>query len=294
MSVGQALSAAREAAGLTLDDVSAATRIRVTVIREIERDDFSLCGGAVYARGHLRSIAAAVGIDPAPLLAEFNRDHAAAPAEQLMELPQPPSQRLLERARPRWGLLMASMALVAVCALVATSLLQHHSAPADASASQSSPTSGAAGLTPPQTSSRPSATVGTTTAAAPTTAPAPASSSSAPASSTEPPGGASPSDSAPSGAVAENGVSVTVKVTGSRCWLSVADSAGQALYRQTANRGESLNFSDPTELTLVVGAPTAVDLIINGTDVGPAGPATKVVTLHVRPGDTSLGGAAAG
>ena len=44
-------------------DVSERTRIRATVMREIEADNFSHCGGDVYARGHLRSIATAVGLD---------------------------------------------------------------------------------------------------------------------------------------------------------------------------------------------------------------------------------------
>ena len=76
MSIGSDLSAGREAAGLTLEDIADRTRVRRTVIERIEADDFSLCGGDVYARGHVRTIATVVGIDPAPLVAEFDRLHA--------------------------------------------------------------------------------------------------------------------------------------------------------------------------------------------------------------------------
>ena len=67
MSVGSALAAARQARGLSVDDVGAATRIRPHLVRAIEADDFAVCGGDVYARGHVRALAKAVGLDPEPL-----------------------------------------------------------------------------------------------------------------------------------------------------------------------------------------------------------------------------------
>src|SRR2546423_6849889 len=72
MWIGQSLAAPRRDAGLSVDDLSAKTRLRATVIRAIEADDFSLCGGDFYARGHVRTLAGLVGIDPAPLLAEYD------------------------------------------------------------------------------------------------------------------------------------------------------------------------------------------------------------------------------
>ena len=77
MPIGQALAQARRRAGLTVTQVSQRTRIRETIIRGIERDDYSACGGDFYARGHIRAIAKAAGIDPAPLIAEFDRTHRA-------------------------------------------------------------------------------------------------------------------------------------------------------------------------------------------------------------------------
>ena len=71
--IGAALKAARESRGLSVEDVAAATRIRASIIRSIEKDDFSACGGDVYARGHLRVIAQLVGTDPRPLVEEFDR-----------------------------------------------------------------------------------------------------------------------------------------------------------------------------------------------------------------------------
>ncbi|HEY6788316.1 MAG TPA: helix-turn-helix domain-containing protein, partial [Trebonia sp.] len=64
MTVGEAIAQARDAAGLSVDEVSGRTGIRETVIRDIERDDFAALGGDLYVRGYLRAIAAAVGLDP--------------------------------------------------------------------------------------------------------------------------------------------------------------------------------------------------------------------------------------
>src|SRR5206468_4316811 len=75
VSVGETLSNARRSLGLSLDDVSADTRIRSSVVASIENDDFGPCGGAVYARGHIRSIARVLNIDSDPLVAEFDAGH---------------------------------------------------------------------------------------------------------------------------------------------------------------------------------------------------------------------------
>jgi len=72
MSTGVMIQRAREAAGLTLDDVAEATKIRASILAAMEQDDFSHCGGHVYARGQLRSIAAVVGLDPDDVMDSFD------------------------------------------------------------------------------------------------------------------------------------------------------------------------------------------------------------------------------
>lgn len=77
MSIGGTLAGARHQAGLTVEDVSARTRIRAGLIRAIEQDEFGSCGGDFYARGHIRAISAAVGADPRPLISEYDAAHPA-------------------------------------------------------------------------------------------------------------------------------------------------------------------------------------------------------------------------
>ena len=50
------LAQAREAAGLTVEQISALTNIRAAVIKDLEMNSVEICGGIAYARGHIRTI----------------------------------------------------------------------------------------------------------------------------------------------------------------------------------------------------------------------------------------------
>ncbi len=114
MSIGDALAEGRRQAGLTITQVSQRTCIRETIIRGIERGDFSGCGGDFYARGHIRSIAGAVGIDPEPLVREYDATMGAPQAISAADVFQPVTPvRLKERRRPNWTAALA-VALVLV------------------------------------------------------------------------------------------------------------------------------------------------------------------------------------
>ena len=82
MSIGETLAQARRQSGLTVAEVSRRTRIRETLVKDIERDDYSACGGDFYTRGHIRAIARVVGTDSEPLIAEYDAARQA-PAAQL-------------------------------------------------------------------------------------------------------------------------------------------------------------------------------------------------------------------
>ena len=130
MSIGEDLAAARRRAGLTLTQVSKRTCIRETIIGAIEQDDYRLCGGDFYARGHIRAIAHAVGTDPGPMIAEYDAAHRPPHPVTAADLLGPAKPvRIRERHRPIWraGL---GIALVAVVGLVAYHLFAaSHPAP---------------------------------------------------------------------------------------------------------------------------------------------------------------------
>jgi cytoskeletal protein RodZ len=114
VSVGEALAEARGRAGLSIAQVSQRTCIRETIIRGIERDDFSACGGDFYARGHIRSIARAVGLEPDELVHEYDVTHGNPHAITAADVFEPSTPiRLKERRRPNWA-----VAMVLVLALI--------------------------------------------------------------------------------------------------------------------------------------------------------------------------------
>src|SRR4051812_40413157 len=79
---GEALARARRASGRSTADVASALKLREILVEDIERDDFSRCGGDVYARWHLRDYAHLVGLDDGPLLEAYAARHAAASGQE--------------------------------------------------------------------------------------------------------------------------------------------------------------------------------------------------------------------
>lgn len=113
MSIGDALAAARREAGLTITQVSQRTCIRETIIRGIERGDYSACGGDFYARGHIRSIARAVGLDPDELVREYDATQAAPQQITAADVFQPFTPvKLKERRRANWSIVLLAGLIV--------------------------------------------------------------------------------------------------------------------------------------------------------------------------------------
>lgn len=77
--IGPQLRHGREAMGLSIEEVSRRTKIREHLIEAIEVDDFTGCGGDFYARGHLRSLAGVLGIDPTTLITAYDDHYATGP-----------------------------------------------------------------------------------------------------------------------------------------------------------------------------------------------------------------------
>lgn len=69
MTPGQALAARRGECGFSIDQVAAATRIRAEYLRALEADDPRPFAAPVYLRGHLRTYATFLGLEPEELIA---------------------------------------------------------------------------------------------------------------------------------------------------------------------------------------------------------------------------------
>lgn len=228
-----------------MDDVAADTRIRATLIRAIETDDFRMCGGTVYARGHIRSIARVVGVDPGPLIAEFDVvhhvEHAAAGVA-----PQATDHTLVsrsERHQPNWTAAMG-VALAVICVLALAPLLFRHSS-----------------SNPPLASPQHTASPQTTPSSQLPVSPPPSAVAELPASR------------------------ATMLVRASaKTWLSITTKSGQKLFEGLLNPGEQKVFSARHGLVYVIGNAPGVDLVVNGHDIGSPPSSNVVAKGNVAPG----------
>jgi hypothetical protein len=73
VTVGGRLAAKRGERGLSIDQAAASTRIRAEYLRALEADDHQVFAAPVYVRGHIRTYANFLGLDPEELLAQLPR-----------------------------------------------------------------------------------------------------------------------------------------------------------------------------------------------------------------------------
>lgn len=254
--IGRVLAQARLSAGLTVDEVSSATRVRVPIVHAVEEDDFDRCGGSFYARGHIRAIARAVGADGDSLVARYDELHGSEP----VALPARPSIdarriRADRGGRPNWTAAMV-MAILAVVALIGFNLVTGK--PGKLSA-------GAAGEPLPSVA----ASIGASPTAVQPPAPAPS--------------------AAPIAAAPADKVTVKVVADGGTSWVSAANADGMSLFQNDLDQGADQTFTDAKQIKLVIGNAAAVHLYVNGKDLGSAGKDGQVVHLTFTPGDPQTG-----
>ena len=79
-SIGQQLRSARIARGYNVTDVASRLRVLVSVVQDIERDDFSRLGAPIFVRGHLSSYCGLVGVAMPSIEDSSGPDLATLPA----------------------------------------------------------------------------------------------------------------------------------------------------------------------------------------------------------------------
>ncbi len=106
--IGALLKAAREAKGLSLEEIRSITKIRIQQLEALEAGEFDRLPGEVYVKGFLVSFAQAVGLDGEAILKKYYEDREAQIAAQAGAGEQdiavsspPPAQVQLERPAPR-------------------------------------------------------------------------------------------------------------------------------------------------------------------------------------------------
>jgi cytoskeleton protein RodZ len=129
--VSGTLRAARERAGLTLEEISARTKIKVAFLEAIERGNFERLPGTFFARAFLRTYAREVHLPPDEIVAAYDARFAPVPqdgpAPQATLVMPPPafspdgqqrSSFMLPSPRSVWPTVVLGIAMVAFVSLM--------------------------------------------------------------------------------------------------------------------------------------------------------------------------------
>lgn len=262
---GAILAQAREAAGLSVQDVALQLRLAPRQVTAIERDDFASLPGRTFVRGFVRNYARLLKLDVDAILAALPGDGAAALdrpslAATTRAIGELPSERAARPGAAKWAIPLVLIAIVAIAALyefsrppspgpVATT---PPAAPAPSPAAEPAPSSPPA----PQADAQPGGPLpaplaGTTTTSLPNPvgagAPA-ANNASAPA--------PSPAAASPATQGAPNQLNLRFHGTS---WVEVRDRSGNIVLSMTGNDGTSreIAIASPGEIT--VGNVAAVE-----------------------------------
>ena len=238
MGLGADIAAARIAADISIEDLAAATRVRAGILTAIEADDFSMCGGDVYARGHLRSIARVLKADGDTWVRAFDAGYAEAPitVAQIFEAERVTGSR--RRMSTTNITLLVSVVIAVGVGGVAVSL-----------GGGDRPTDDVTVLLTPAPTATESASPQPT---------------------------AEPLDSSTGALASADGVVVEMSLSGSS-WIRMTDETGRVTYEGTLRAGDTRTFRADESLSMVLGNGAAVRLVVNGEDLGQAGGPGEVI-----------------
>lgn len=137
MAEKSSLQQAREAAGLTVEQISSLTNVRVGVIKDLENNSVEVCGGVAYARGHIRSIVKAINtktskalqVDADVLVAELEASQNTESKKIIDQLAaNNVADKAKEKKRMRFGTLASISAAVLSIGFVAQIAINNVSA----------------------------------------------------------------------------------------------------------------------------------------------------------------------
>ena len=249
---GTRLRAARERRGISLRQIANATKISVSVLDALERNDISRLPGGIFGRGFVRSYAVEVGLDPEAtiqdFIATFPNDSVTVghrTSEQIED------NQMLESERRTAGtflsLLAISIPIAGVVLYMGVAGRRARETPA--------PLTVVAAPAPPA----PQASVPSEVPAAPpaTTPPAPAAPLSA--------------------ELARLTIALSVKRP---CWVS-ATVDGQKAIERLLQVGEQQTIQVRREMVLTAGDAAAISMTLNGATARSLGKTGEVVTARL-------------
>jgi cytoskeletal protein RodZ len=263
---GKTLREARERRGVTLRQIANSTKLSVSQLEALERNDIGRLPGGIFSRGIVRSYAAEVGLDPEKtiqdFIAHFAHDEGVTAGHPTSE--QNEDNESLESDRRMAGtfLWLLGISVPIAAGVLYFSYVGRHPATLTAPPAEQARAAESRAAEPPAVSVATSAT-----------GPAAAS--------------ATQETVAPPAAVAARAVAtedrLTVVLSVKRpCWVS-ASVDGQRVIERLLAPGTQLTLDVKRELVLTAGDAGAIAVTLNGADARPLGKAGEVVTTRVTP-----------
>jgi cytoskeleton protein RodZ len=250
-STGALLRSARRKRRVSVERAAEETKIRADFLMKMESDEFDFLAPA-YVRGFLRAYARFLGLDPVPLLDEFDRNYGTSRADtaaivaidrRVRRAPKQPRKRL-----GGWGV-AATLASAALLFLGVLGLLQ-------------GPTEGGA-------------PTGPTSRRAEQTPDARAQGENRPDRKASPRPSPSPTDTA---LALEEGIDLKVVAANDRCWMQ-AYVDGTETPQLILELGQSQTYHAEKDITLLLGNARGVELVVNGRNIGSPGGIVKTIKL---------------
>ena len=268
---GGKLREARERRGVSLRQIANATKIAVSVLEALERNDIARLPGGIFGRAFVRSYAIEVGLDPETTIQEF----IAQFPNDSVTVGHPASHQVEDHQAVESDRRMAGTVLWLVLVSVPVAGAVLYFATAGRRDAPAEPPS--AEVTTPAPESRPAVDPPPPSSAS---APEPAPVSAPPA--PPPPVSAPPVTPLPvtpapvTAAVDALTVSMTAK---GPCWVS-ATVDGQRMIERLMQPGERSTFAVKREIVLTAGDGGALAVTLNGAAAKPLGKPGEVVTAR--------------
>jgi transcriptional regulator with XRE-family HTH domain len=111
MDLGARLREAREARGLTIEEIARSTRVQPRILTAIEQNDVASLPTRPYGRGFVRSYAAEVGLDPDATVRDYFSQFAPVPDAPRTTERAVPLEALSEPSTPRGWLWTSALVL---------------------------------------------------------------------------------------------------------------------------------------------------------------------------------------
>ena len=245
--VGERLRAAREAQGLTLDEIASSTRIPKRHLQTIEQGRYDGLPAPTYSTGFIKSWARQLGLDGRALAEEFRSELGVLSTERSQPLPYEPAD---PRRTPPAGLALLALLVAVVVALGYLYWRGTTEKPAEIAATASDQPA-----TPP------------------TSTPAPA-------------GQTTPAQVAPAAATQSQAAGpVVIGATGD-VWIKVSDS-GKTLFMNMLHPGDHFEVpADAAAPLLTTGRPGQTTITVGQTQIPPVGaPDRAAKDISLKPAD---------